>query len=75
MNKLQTQLRDSLGLLIIGAERAGLSEQEIKEVIEYHILGEFELTPNNQEPLDVDFNEVLTGPTLVDTLIRQGEPD
>lgn len=55
MNRLQTQLRDSFGLLIIGAERAGLSEQEIKEVIKQGILDEFELVPNNLEPLDAEF--------------------
>ena len=55
MNRLQIQLRDAVGLLIIGAERAGLSEQEIREVIEQGILDEFEPMPNNLEPLDAEF--------------------
>ena len=66
MNRLQIQLRDAVGLLIIGAERAGLSEQEIKEVIEYGILDEFELSSNNLEPLDAEFT---AEPSPANTLV------
>ena len=69
MNKLQTQFRDALGLLIIGAERAGLSENEIKEVIEQSILAEFELMPNDLEPIDATFEDFTAEQSPVNTLI------
>ena len=58
MNRLQIQLRDAVGLLIIGAEHAGLSEQEIKEVIQDAILGVFELVPSELPPIDADYEEL-----------------
>ena len=67
MNKLHEQFRDALGLLILGAERAGISESEIDDIILNDVLNAHEVEDDNASNI-IDL-EVLAESSPVNTLV------